>query len=159
VPINADTYKPPKSAERLSSRSITPISTPAPAGYQFTPPPGFPASKEFRKAHEPVKKVEPVKPPVPARPMSFREWCWNEELGIVLGGAGMHGNIPQWMKECKWNMSPSVIHLNKTQHSDLEDTPERKLEKSLEEQEKRRQEEVEKSKAKEKELEKWWLRD
>ncbi|KAF3915530.1 hypothetical protein ABW21_db0203901 [Orbilia brochopaga] len=33
-------------------RSITPIVTPAPFGYKFTPPPGFSSNSQFRLAHE-----------------------------------------------------------------------------------------------------------
>ncbi|KAJ6264962.1 hypothetical protein Dda_1116 [Drechslerella dactyloides] len=33
-------------------RSITPVITPAPFGYKFTPPPGFPSTSQFRLAHE-----------------------------------------------------------------------------------------------------------
>lgn len=109
MPINADSYKPPKAAERLSSRSITPISTPAPVGYHFTPPPGFPASKEFRKAHKPVK-LEPEPEPEPkSSPTRRKQKSPNydgENLNIKPGGAGMQGDLPQWMKECKYQLFP-----------------------------------------------------
>ncbi|KAK6349509.1 hypothetical protein TWF696_005793 [Orbilia brochopaga] len=35
-----------------NGRSITPVITPAPFGYKFTPPPGFSSNSQFRLAHE-----------------------------------------------------------------------------------------------------------